>query len=89
MAKTKTSSAVKQRYNEKAYDRLAITIPKGRKETIDAYAKQEGISINGLVNRLLRETVGMTEEEWKDTIEAEMDKIIDDNLAALKALAED
>lgn len=89
MAKTKTSSAVKQRYNEKAYDRLAITIPKGRKETIDAYAKQEGISINGLVNRLLRETVGMTEEEWKDTIEAEMDKIIDDNLVALKALAED
>ena len=65
MAKTKTSSAVKQRYNEKAYDRLAITIPKGRKETIEEYAKQEGISINGLVNRLLRETVGLSEEDWK------------------------
>lgn len=70
MAKTKTSSAVKQRYNEKAYDRLAITIPKGRKETIEAYAKQEGISINGLVNRLLRETIGMSEEEWKKCLDA-------------------
>ncbi len=65
MAKTKTSSAVKQRYNEKAYDRLAITIPKGRKETVEEYTKQEGISVNGLVNRLLRETVGMSEDEWK------------------------
>ena len=89
MAKTKTSSAVKQRYNEKAYDRLAITIPKGRKETIDAYAKQEGISINGLVNRLLRETVGLTEEEWKDTLEVEADKVIEENLEAFKALAEE
>lgn len=71
MAKTKTSSAVKQRYNEKAYDRLAITIPKGRKETIEAYAKQEGISINGLVNRLLRETIGMTEEAWRRSANAE------------------
>lgn len=67
MAKTKTSSAVKQRYNEKAYDRLAITIPKGRKETIETYTAKEGMSVNGLVNRLLRETVGMTEEEWKKT----------------------
>jgi len=65
LAKTITSSAVKQRYNEKAYDRLAITIPKGRKETVEEYTKQEGISVNGLVNRLLRETVGMSEDEWK------------------------
>ena len=67
LAKTKTSSAVKQRYNEKAYDRLAITIPKGRKETIENYTAKEGVSVNGLVNRLLRETVGLTEEEWKKT----------------------
>lgn len=65
MAKTKTSSAVKQRYNKKAYDRLSITIPKGRKETIETYTAQEGVSVNGLVNRLLRETVGLTEKEWK------------------------
>lgn len=67
MAKTKTSSAVKQKYNQKAYDRLAITIPKGRKETVEEYTKQKGVSVNGLVNRLLRETIGLSEEEWKKT----------------------
>lgn len=61
----KTSSAVKNRYNAKAYDQLPIRVPKGRKGTIEEYAKKEGISINGLVNRLLRETIGMSEEEWK------------------------
>ena len=61
----KTSSAVKQRYNEKAYDRLAITIPKGRKLTVEARAKQDGESINGFVNALLRDACGLTEAEWK------------------------
>lgn len=65
MAKTKTSSAVKQRYNEKAYDRLAITIPKGRKSDVEAYAKSQGESINGLVNGFLRNALQMSEEAWK------------------------
>lgn len=52
-------------YNEKAYDRLAITIPKGQKNTIEEYAKQHNESINGLVNRLLRTEIGLSEEEWK------------------------
>ena len=54
-------------YNEKAYDRLAITVPKGRKADIEAYAKAQGYSINSLVNALLREAVGLTEEEWKES----------------------
>lgn len=68
MAKTKTSSAVKQRYNEKAYDRLAITIPKGRKSAIEAHAKSKGESVNGLVNALLRQDMGLSEEEWKQIV---------------------
>lgn len=65
MAKTKTSSAVKQRYNEKAYDRLAITVPKGRKNDIEEFAKEQGESINGLVNSLLRNAMKQSEEDWK------------------------
>lgn len=65
MAKTKTSSAVKQRYNEKAYDRLAIAIPKGRKQAVEAHASTKGQSVNGLVNALLRADMGLTEDEWK------------------------
>lgn len=53
-------------FNEKAYDRLAITIPKGRKADVEAHAKAKGESVNGLVNNLLRTDLGMTEEEWKE-----------------------
>ena len=65
MAKTKTSSAVKQRYNEKAYDRLAITIPKGQKAVVEEHAKSKNLSVNGLVNALLRAELNLTEEDWK------------------------
>ena len=52
-------------YNEKAYDRLAITVPKGQKQAIDAHAQKKGESVNGLVNALLRADMGLSEEEWK------------------------
>ena len=65
MAKTKTSSAVKRRYNEKAYDRLAITIPKGQKAIVEAHAQSKVESVNGLVNALLRAEIGISEEDWK------------------------
>lgn len=63
----KTSSAVKNRYNAKAYDRIALIVPKGRKQTIEAHAQSKGESVNGLVNSLLREDIGLTEDEWKQT----------------------
>ena len=52
-------------YNAKAYDRLNIVIPRGRKADIEAFAILTGESVNGLINSLLREAVGMSEEEWK------------------------
>lgn len=52
-------------FNEKAYDRLAITIPKGQKQAVEAHAKRKGESVNGLVNALLRADMGLSEQEWK------------------------
>lgn len=52
-------------YNEAAYDRLAITVPKGRKAVVEACAQAEGTTVNGLVNALLREKCGYTEQDWK------------------------
>ena len=52
-------------FNEKAYDRLAITIPKGRKTTVEACAAARGQSVNGMVNALLMDAAGLTEAEWK------------------------
>lgn len=66
-------TAYKQAYNEKAYDRLAITIPKGRKAAIEAHAKQKGESVNGLVNALLRADMGLSVDEWKQPPEEQND----------------
>ena len=52
-------------YNEKAYDRLSITIPKGRKQSVEAFAREHGESVNGLVNRLVWAEMGLTEDDWK------------------------
>lgn len=48
------------------YSRLSIFVPKARKETIEAYAKAKNLSINGLVNELLRTELGVSAEEWKE-----------------------
>lgn len=63
MAKNMTN--YKREFGEKNYDRLAITIPKGQKEVVDAHAKSKGLSTNGLVNELLRNELGLAEEEWR------------------------
>lgn len=65
----KTSSKVKDRYNAKAYDEMKIRVPKGKKALVEAYTKEHGESINGLVNNLLRNILGMNEEDWKKTSE--------------------
>ena len=64
MTPSKTT-AYKQKFNEQAYDRLAITIPKGQKQAVEAHAQSKGESVNGLVNALLRADMGLTLEEWK------------------------
>ena len=61
----KTSSAVKNRYNAKAYDQIPVRVPKGRKRDIEAYAKANNQSVNGLINSYLRTALGMSEDEWK------------------------
>lgn len=70
MAKTKTSTAVKQRYIAKTYARLGITIPKNRKEQVEEYARAHDGSVNGLVNRLLRDEMGISEHEWKNYLKS-------------------
>lgn len=59
-------------YNEKAYDRLAITIPKGQKATVETAAKEAGESINQYTQKALLARMGLS--EWpsvKETAEGE------------------
>ena len=60
-----------RRWNEKAYAQLGITIPKARKPEIVALAAANGETVNGLVNRLLWEYAGMTEDQWRATGDTE------------------
>ena len=49
MSKTKTSAAVKNRYNTKAYDRIALSVPKGTKAEWQDRAAALGISLNAYI----------------------------------------
>ena len=54
----KTSWQVKQKYNEKAYDKIYLTVPKGDKEKIKAHADEyDGGSVNGFIQRSIKETM--------------------------------
>ena len=64
MAKTKTSSAVKNRYNEKAYDRVTFLVPKGHKATLQAAAVATDGSVNAYVNKAVLGRMGHS--EWSE-----------------------
>lgn len=51
----KTSNESKAKYNAKAYDRINIAVPKGRKEEIKEMADRRGQSINAFLNDLIDE----------------------------------
>ena len=55
----KTSNAVKDRYNAKAYDDIRLRVPKGQKEKIQAYAESRGETVNGFINHLIAEAMGV------------------------------
>ena len=75
MSEKKPISEARKRANKKwndenmakKYDRIQLVVPKGRKSDIEVYAKVKGESVNGLMNALLCDALGMTEEEWKRT----------------------
>ncbi len=65
----RTSSAVKDRYNAKAYDEMKVRVVKGNKEQIQAHAEAQGESLNAFISRAIIETmerdVAATEEAAK------------------------
>lgn len=41
----------------KNYDRVNLTVPKGEKEKIASHAEKRGESVNGFINRAIKETM--------------------------------
>ena len=59
-----TSSASKNKYNAKAYDRIVVVVKKGEKERIKKYCEKHGYSVNGLITELIRhELAGFNPDE--------------------------
>lgn len=58
MATSKAQQNATNKWIAKAYDRINLTVPKGRKEEIQAFAAQTGESVNGFINRAIGEAMG-------------------------------
>lgn len=52
----RTSSQVKQRYNQKAYDEIKVRVPKGQRDAIKDYCERRGESVNAFIIRAIEET---------------------------------
>lgn len=53
----KASTRAHNKYNDKAYDRINLTVPKGKKDKIKEHAELRGESVNGFINRAIDETM--------------------------------
>lgn len=59
----KASTASKNKWNAKTYDRINLTVKKGQKEVIQAHAEARGESVNGFINRAITQTMEQDAEE--------------------------
>ena len=53
----KASTRAQNKFIAKAYDRVNLTMPKGKKDTVQAHAAARGESVNGFINRAIPETM--------------------------------
>ena len=57
MATTKAQQKAVHKYVKKNYDRMELTMAKGKKDAVRKHAEKMGESINGFVNRAIDETM--------------------------------
>jgi len=62
MATTKAQQKAVHKYVKAKYDRLEITMPKGKKDEIKAHADRQGESVNAFVNRAVVQTMERDKE---------------------------
>ncbi len=63
MPTTKAQQRAVHKYVKEKYDRLELTMPKGKKAEIKAHAESQGESVNAFVNRAIDETMERDKEE--------------------------
>lgn len=69
MAYKDKSTAIKynNEFNKKAYDRINLTVPKGKKDIIQNVAQANGESVNAFINRLIDNELASIERQMGGT----------------------
>lgn len=57
MATTKASQRAVNKYMKENYDRVNLTMPKGKKDNVQAHAEARGESVNAFINRAIDEAM--------------------------------
>ncbi|HIR65210.1 MAG TPA: antitoxin [Candidatus Faecousia faecigallinarum] len=63
MAYSEVQKEATARYNKKAYDRISIVVPKGKRQVIADFAKRQGKSVNRFINDAI--DIQMAESQQK------------------------
>lgn len=61
---TAKKTAYQNEFIKQAYDRINLTVPKGRKAELQALAKAQGKSVNGLLNDLIDQALDLDRGGW-------------------------
>lgn len=59
MAISEARHRANEKWNAKAYDEIKVRVPKGDKDRIQAYVQERGETVNGFINRLIAEAMGV------------------------------
>ena len=59
MPASKAQQKAVSKYMKANYDEIKVRIPKGQKEVVQAYAQEQGESVNALIWRLLQDALGV------------------------------
>lgn len=57
MTISKAQQRAVAKYDAKAYDKILLRLPKGKKEIVQAHAEAQGESVNGFIGRAIDEAM--------------------------------
>lgn len=57
MATSEAAKRAVKKYDQEKIDRIAMRVPKGKREAIQAHAQEQGESVNAFLNRAVDETI--------------------------------
>lgn len=63
MAISEARQRANAKYNKKAYDRLEMKVPKGKKAEILTHAEKQGESLNKFLNRAVENQMALDNKE--------------------------